>query len=175
MAAALADDAHADAQRARYAARRARLRPALERRAGRSSTPRPACTCGRRTRTWTAGRSVQRLAEAGILVAPGEFYGPAGARHIRVALTATDERIDAAVARLASLTQPYRYRISHRLSNDRGMRPLPAPYAGLCASAWARSEGAEEVHRRMPDSETFDAFYARTVMERHQSDTRTGR
>jgi aspartate/methionine/tyrosine aminotransferase len=34
-------------------------------------------------------------------VAPGEFYGPAGAQHVRVALTATDERIDAAVARLA--------------------------------------------------------------------------
>src|SRR5439155_5779 len=40
---------------------------------------------------------------AGILVAPGEFYGPAGARHVRVALTATDERIDAAVSRLAEL------------------------------------------------------------------------
>jgi aspartate/methionine/tyrosine aminotransferase len=47
--------------------------------------------------------SVQRLAEAGILVAPGEIYGPRGSRHIRVALTATDERIDAAVTRLAAL------------------------------------------------------------------------
>jgi aspartate/methionine/tyrosine aminotransferase len=46
---------------------------------------------------------VHALAEAGILVAPGEFYGPAGARHVRVALTATDERIDAAVSRLAEL------------------------------------------------------------------------
>jgi aspartate/methionine/tyrosine aminotransferase len=47
---------------------------------------------------------VQALAGAGILVAPGEFYGPAGQRHVRVALTATDERIDAAVARLATLS-----------------------------------------------------------------------
>ena len=47
--------------------------------------------------------SVQLLAEAGILVAPGEFYGPAGREHVRVALTATDERIDAAVARLAAI------------------------------------------------------------------------
>ena len=31
----------------------------------------------------------------------GEFYGPAGQQHVRVALTATDERIDAAAARLA--------------------------------------------------------------------------
>jgi aspartate/methionine/tyrosine aminotransferase len=46
---------------------------------------------------------VQLLAEAGILVAPGEFYGPAGREHVRVALTATDERIDAAVARLAAI------------------------------------------------------------------------
>ena len=41
------------------------------------------------------------LAERGILVAPGEFYGRAGAQHVRVALTATDERIAAAVERLA--------------------------------------------------------------------------
>jgi aspartate/methionine/tyrosine aminotransferase len=39
---------------------------------------------------WAAERWPRR----GILVAPGELYGPAGARHIRVALTATDERID---------------------------------------------------------------------------------
>ncbi|HEV3066308.1 MAG TPA: succinyldiaminopimelate transaminase, partial [Streptosporangiaceae bacterium] len=42
-------------------------------------------------------------AAAGILVAPGEFYGPSGHGHIRVALTATDERIDAAAGRLARL------------------------------------------------------------------------
>ena len=41
-----------------------------------------------------------RLARRGILAAPGEFYGPAGAQHVRIALTATDERIDAAVSRL---------------------------------------------------------------------------
>jgi aspartate/methionine/tyrosine aminotransferase len=43
------------------------------------------------------------LADRGILVAPGDFYGPAGARHIRVALTATDERIQSAAARLSAL------------------------------------------------------------------------
>ena len=41
------------------------------------------------------------LADRGILVAPGEFYGPAGADHVRVAFTATDERVAAAVRRLA--------------------------------------------------------------------------
>jgi len=44
---------------------------------------------------------VAEMADLGILVAPGSFYGQAGARHIRLALTATDERIDAAVRRLA--------------------------------------------------------------------------
>jgi succinyldiaminopimelate transaminase len=103
MSAALNDDAHADVQRARYAARRERLRAALrlagwavEASAGGlylwASHPDLDC--------WG---SVQRLAEAGILVAPGEIYGPDGVRHVRVALTATDERIDAAVARLARL------------------------------------------------------------------------
>ena len=45
--------------------------------------------------------TVAWLAERGILVAPGAFYGRAGQRHVRVAFTATDERIAAAVARLS--------------------------------------------------------------------------
>ena len=48
--------------------------------------------------------SVGRLARLGILVAPGDVYGPSGAGHVRVALTATDERIDAAVSRLAAIS-----------------------------------------------------------------------
>ena len=48
---------------------------------------------GRATVAW--------LAERGILVAPGEFYGPAGEQFVRIALTATDERIAAGVSRLA--------------------------------------------------------------------------
>lgn len=48
------------------------------------------------------GGRVAWLAERGILVAPGDFYGDAAARHIRVALTATDERIAAAAARLTA-------------------------------------------------------------------------
>jgi aspartate/methionine/tyrosine aminotransferase len=46
--------------------------------------------------------TVAWLAERGILVAPGEFYGPGGSQHVRVALTATDERIGAAVQRLTA-------------------------------------------------------------------------
>jgi len=104
MAAALDDDEHATRQRAVYAARRDRLRPALERAGFQIShseaglylwASRPGLDC------W---ESVRLLAEAGILVAPGEFYGPSGTQHIRVALTATDERIDAAASRLAGLS-----------------------------------------------------------------------
>ena len=46
--------------------------------------------------------TVAWLAERGILVAPGDFYGPRGAEYVRMALTATDERIDAAVRRLSA-------------------------------------------------------------------------
>ena len=36
-------------------------------------------------------------------MAPGELYGPAGARHLRVALTGTDEQVAAAAARVRAL------------------------------------------------------------------------
>jgi succinyldiaminopimelate transaminase len=104
MAAALDDDAHAAEQRERYARRRAVLRTAF---AGAGWAidhseaglylwvTHPAHDC------WSAA---ERLAAVGgILVAPGELYGPAGARHVRVALTATDERIAAAASRLRAL------------------------------------------------------------------------
>ena len=66
----------------------------------RSSTPRPGCTCGRR-RTSRA-RDGPPARGAGHPRGAGEFYGPAGERHVRVAVTATDERIAAAIERLAA-------------------------------------------------------------------------
>ena len=53
------------------------------------------------TRAEPGRATVAWLADRGILVAPGEFYGPAGANHVRVAMTATDERVAEAAARLA--------------------------------------------------------------------------
>jgi hypothetical protein len=64
-----------------------------------STTPRPASTCGP-PRGGPVRSTVREFAGHGVLVAPGEFYGPAGAQHVRVAVTAPDERIDAAVQRL---------------------------------------------------------------------------
>lgn len=45
--------------------------------------------------------SIEDLSALGILAAPGDFYGAAGAQHVRIALTATDERIAAAAERLS--------------------------------------------------------------------------
>jgi succinyldiaminopimelate transaminase len=101
MTAALDDDAHVAAQQARYAARRADLRAALEG-AGFRIDHSEAALYLWATRDEPCWDTVGRLAEQGILVAPGEFYGPAGARHVRVAFTATDERVAAAVRRLAT-------------------------------------------------------------------------
>jgi succinyldiaminopimelate transaminase len=103
MAAALSDDEHAADQRARYAARRARLRPALEAAGWVISDSEAGLYLWASHPDLDSWGSVARLAELGILVAPGDFYGPAGARHVRVALTATDERVDAAIERLAGL------------------------------------------------------------------------
>jgi succinyldiaminopimelate transaminase len=101
MTAALSDDSHVEVQRGRYLRRRALLRPALE-----AAGFRIDHSLGGLYLWATRGEpcmlTVGRLAELGILVAPGDFYGTAGAQHVRIALTATDERIEAAADRLAS-------------------------------------------------------------------------
>ncbi len=102
MAAALSDDEHAVEQHARYAARRTTLRSALEG-AGFRIDHSEASLYLWATREQDCWETVADLADLGILVAPGSFYGPAGRRHVRVALTATDERVAAATARLASV------------------------------------------------------------------------
>ncbi|GAB3481755.1 succinyldiaminopimelate transaminase [Amycolatopsis cihanbeyliensis] len=99
MTVALAADDLVAEQRERYAARRAVLRPALER-AGFRIDHSEAGLYLWATRDEDARASVDRLADRGILVAPGTYYGPSGGRHVRVALTATDERIHAAADRL---------------------------------------------------------------------------
>ena len=103
MAAALSDDSHAERQRARYAARRARLRSALEAAGWQVDDSVAGLYLWAAHPRYDGRKSVEVLAEAGILVAPGPIYGPDGERHIRAALTATDERIDSAIRRLAAL------------------------------------------------------------------------
>jgi succinyldiaminopimelate transaminase len=101
MAAAACDDAHVVAQAETYAQRRALLRPALE------AWGLAVEHSGAGLYLWATAeehgrRTVRRLAELGILAAPGEFYGPAGELHVRLALTASDQRVAAAVDRLTT-------------------------------------------------------------------------
>ncbi|KDN83328.1 succinyldiaminopimelate transaminase [Kitasatospora cheerisanensis] len=98
-AVALADDAHVAEQRARYAQRRAALRAALEAYGFRIEHSEASLYLWA-TQDKPCWETVAELAELGILVAPGDFYGPAGDRFVRVAFTATDERVAAAVERL---------------------------------------------------------------------------
>jgi succinyldiaminopimelate transaminase len=100
MKAALDDDDHVAEQHARYAARRAKLKRALEGIGFRIDESQGSLYLWA-TRGEPCWETVGGLADLGVLVAPGEFYGPAGAEHVRVAFTATDERVDEAVRRLA--------------------------------------------------------------------------
>jgi hypothetical protein len=100
MVAALDDDAHAEEQHARYAARRTTLRAAFEA-AGFRIDHSEASLYLWATRDEDCWATVSWLADQGVLAAPGAFYGRAGERHVRIAFTATDERVAAAAARLA--------------------------------------------------------------------------
>ena len=100
-AALLGDDDHVAEQKERYRARRALLRPALESYGFRVDHSEAGLYLWV-TRSEPSRASLAALAELGILAAPGDFYGPAGAEHLRVALTGTDERIAAAASRLSA-------------------------------------------------------------------------
>jgi succinyldiaminopimelate transaminase len=103
MAVALDDDAHVAEQKARYGARRHALRGALERAGFRIDGSRAGLYlwATREEDCWT---TVAALADLGILATPGSFYGAASGDHVRFSLTATDERIAAAVDRLAAIS-----------------------------------------------------------------------
>jgi succinyldiaminopimelate transaminase len=101
MIALLDDQDHVVQQRVRYLRRRAILRPALEAAGFRIDHSQGSIYLWA-TRDEDSRASVDFLAGHGILVAPGDFYGPAAHRHVRLALTATDERIAAAATRLSA-------------------------------------------------------------------------
>ena len=102
-AAALADELHVSEQRDRYRARRARLLPAL-RSAGYRIDNSEAGLYLWATKGQDAWATVAELADAGILVVPGPFYGDYAAQYVRISLTATDAAIADAVARLDLLS-----------------------------------------------------------------------
>ncbi len=99
MVAALGDEEHVEQQKERYRARRDLLKPALEAAGFRIDRSEGGlylwATEGR-----DAWESIGRLADLGILAGPGHFYGIHYPEHVRLSLTATDERVEAAAARL---------------------------------------------------------------------------
>ena len=99
--AALDDDVHVAQQRERYGRRRLVLRAALQD-AGFRIDHSEAGLYLWASRDEPCWDTVRWFAERGILVTPGDFYGVAGERHVRVAMTATDAQIDSVPARLAA-------------------------------------------------------------------------
>ncbi|MDN5586908.1 MAG: succinyldiaminopimelate transaminase [Brevibacterium sp.] len=99
MIAGLRDTAHVFEQKERYRARRELLRSGLEAYGFRIDHSNAGLYL------WSSAdvncwESLSELAEIGIIAGPGEFYGEAATDHVRIALTASDERIGAAAQRL---------------------------------------------------------------------------
>ena len=99
---ALEDDEHVDAQRARYWSRLERLAVILRSALDLDVTlPSGAFYLWVPTPGGEAWALTKRLAaDAGALVSPGEFYGPAGAGHVRIAAVQPDNRIELIAQRL---------------------------------------------------------------------------
>jgi succinyldiaminopimelate transaminase len=102
MIVALGDEEHVAVQRDRYRARREVLSTAFEGAGFRIDGSRAGLYLWA-TRGEDSWRTVEALAELGILVTPGVFYGEAGREHVRIALTVTDERAAAAAERLGAI------------------------------------------------------------------------
>ena len=101
LTAALKDESHVKEQAARYLNRRKNLQPALESAGFKVEFSEAGLYiwCSRGESAW---QSVKWLADLGILVTPGHFYGTAGEKYIRVALTASDIQISEAAKRITA-------------------------------------------------------------------------
>ncbi len=100
---ALGDDEHVQAQRDRYRARLQRLVQLLGAAGYPARLPDGAFylwVAAPGGDAWAAARDL--AAQAGIVVSPGDFYGPHGRGHFRVAAVQPDERIELAAARVAT-------------------------------------------------------------------------
>ena len=99
--AAFDDQRHVEAQRAIYLDRLQRFARVLGALGVDAPLPGGAFYLWAEAPDGDAWALVGRLArEGGAIVSPGEFYGPAGARHIRVALVQPDDRLDLVARRL---------------------------------------------------------------------------
>jgi aspartate/methionine/tyrosine aminotransferase len=93
-------------QRERYAARRASLLAALVGAGFRVDNSEAGLYLWATRGGEPCWDTVGWLADRGVLVAPGAFYGAGGAQHVRLALTATDDRVAAAVTALRGQVAP---------------------------------------------------------------------
>ncbi|MGE3621647.1 MAG: aminotransferase class I/II-fold pyridoxal phosphate-dependent enzyme [Acidimicrobiia bacterium] len=101
-AVAWADDVHVEAQRAVYAGRLELARGVLAAVGVEAPLPAGAFYLWAEAPDGDAWGLTRLLAErGGALVSPGEFYGPHGAGHVRVAVVQPDERIELVGRRLA--------------------------------------------------------------------------
>ena len=100
---ALGGDEHVEAQRARYLRRLHRLVEILAAAGYPAQLPRGAFylwVAAPGGDAWAAARDLAQ--RAGIVVSPGEFYGPQGAHHFRVAAVAPDDRIEMVARRVGA-------------------------------------------------------------------------
>jgi aspartate/methionine/tyrosine aminotransferase len=102
---AYGDDDHVDEQRTTYRARLERLRQVMAAVDAPAPMPAGAFYLWAPAPGGDAWALTKRLAiEAGAIVSPGEFYGPAGAGHVRVAAVQPDDRIELIAERLGLAT-----------------------------------------------------------------------
>lgn len=103
-AAALADQVHVEAQAARYHGRLELLVEILHGLGIEATMPQGGFYLWVAAPGGDAWGLIARLAESlGIVVSPGEFYGPDGAGHVRIAAVATDDRLEIVAERAARL------------------------------------------------------------------------
>lgn len=91
------DERHVDETRARYRAKRDVMIPAIESKGWKIVASQATMYL------WVAGPDADDLVEHGILVAPGEFFGPSGVGYVRFALVPTLDECERAAAILAGL------------------------------------------------------------------------
>jgi succinyldiaminopimelate transaminase len=94
---AWSDERHVEETRARYRAKRDVLIPAIEARGWEVVASEATMYL------WVTGPNPDALLERGILVSPGEFFGPSGAGYVRFALVPTLDECERAAAILAEL------------------------------------------------------------------------
>jgi succinyldiaminopimelate transaminase len=94
---AWSDERHVEETRARYRAKREVLIPAIEAKGW------EVVASGATMYLWVVGPEPDELLERGILVSPGEYFGPSGVGYVRFALVPTLDECERAAAILAEL------------------------------------------------------------------------